>query len=391
MKMDNLKIKLMRQLKKDFASMDKVTSSFQLYSTLPDPDKILEDNNYDYAILRDLLNDPHLTAVVQQRKSLVAQLGWEISCEGDKEAEKRVVRWMQEIDIERIISKMIDACLYGFVVFEINWKTRSNEIIPKEINAKPQEWFIFSKERELKLREKDSSGYVFKEGIELPKNKFIVLQNNPDYTNPYGEKLLSKCYWPINLKRSGLDFWQIMVERYGMPFLIGRYAVGATPAEKAMLLEGIQDLVTDNIAVFQEGVEIELKEHPKFDIGQLYQYLAEFYNAEISKVILTETLTTEIKGVGSYAAAQVHRETAATVAMGDKKLVEKGINELIKIYSSLNYAKEKVIRFRLTKKEDVEQENIERDLSLEKMGIKFSKEYYQRKYNLNADDFEIGK
>ena len=389
--MKPFEIKLTKELKKDFAKAEKISSAFQLYSSLPDPDKILAENNYDYSILRDLLNDPHLSAVVQQRKSLVQQLGWEISCEGDKESERKVVQWMQRLDVDGIIGKMLDAILFGFAVLEINWEIKGKEIFPQEINSKPQEWFIFDKKNKLKLRQKNETGYTFSVGEELPQNKFLLIQHNGEYVNPYGEKIISKCYWPVQLKRSGLDFWQIMVERYGMPFLIGRYTSAATEKEKEDLLAGLQNMVTDNIAIFLDTVAIELKEHPKFDIGQLYQYLAEFYNQEISKAILTETLTTEIRGQGSYAAAQVHRETASTIAMKDKKLIENGMNELLRIYSRLNYGEQKIIRFRLTKKEAVEAESIDRDIKLKNLGIEFKKEYFQRKYNLNEDDFEISQ
>ena len=75
--------------------------------------------------------------------------------------------------------------------------------------------------------------------------------------------------------------------------------------------------------------------------------------------------------------------------MKDKKLIENGMNELLRIYSRLNYGEQKTIRFRLTKKEAVEAESIDRDIKLKNLGIEFKKEYFQRKYNLNEDDFSI--
>ncbi len=62
----------------DFATRDKMAVYQQLFTALPDPDKILADNNYDYAILRDLLSDAHLMATIQQRKMQVMQMGWEV-------------------------------------------------------------------------------------------------------------------------------------------------------------------------------------------------------------------------------------------------------------------------------------------------------------------------
>ena len=68
-------VKLLEQ----FATGKKVYQFFDLFPTLPDPDEILKQNNYDYNILRNLLLDPHLYSVVTQRKDQVKQLGWEIS------------------------------------------------------------------------------------------------------------------------------------------------------------------------------------------------------------------------------------------------------------------------------------------------------------------------
>jgi hypothetical protein len=49
----------------DFATRDKMAVYEQLFTALPDPDKILADNNYDYSIFRDLLTDAHLMATIQ--------------------------------------------------------------------------------------------------------------------------------------------------------------------------------------------------------------------------------------------------------------------------------------------------------------------------------------
>ena len=68
----------------EFATRNKVDVFSSLYKALPDPDKILEENNYDYEIYRDLLNDPHLSATIQQRKMQVMQMGWELEIEGDR-------------------------------------------------------------------------------------------------------------------------------------------------------------------------------------------------------------------------------------------------------------------------------------------------------------------
>lgn len=379
------------KLLSDFATKDKIELYQHLYTSLPDPDKILCDNNYDYNILRDLMNDPHLIAAIQQRKMQVMQMGWEIECEGNDKLKNRAMDIIREMPLSEIINGILDAVLFGFSVGEIDWEIYNGEIIPVNVISKPQEWFVFNKENELMMRKYINGGYVFEEGRKLPEYKFIITQYQPTYTNPYGEKVLSRCYWPITFKRGGIEFWQLMMERFGMPYLIGRYATGATEPEKEQLLDDLKQMVKDSISVFEVGKEIEIKESPQYDVGQLYEKLVEFHNKEISKAVLTVTLTTEVERAGSYKAAEIHKEMLNYLGITDKKLVEKALNKMFEYYTILNYGDVAYPRVKLNKKEAVADHSAERDKLLTEMGVKFTREYYKKRYNLAEGDFEIEK
>ena len=132
----------------EFASRNKVDVFSSLYKALPDPDKIFEENNYDYGIYRDLLNDPHLMATVQQRKMQVMQMGWELECEGNKKLEESVMQIMRALPLNKIMSDVLDAVFFGFNVGEIEWIKEGREIIPVDVIGKPQEWFIFTRDNE---------------------------------------------------------------------------------------------------------------------------------------------------------------------------------------------------------------------------------------------------
>ena len=75
-----------KSITSDIATRDRFSTAPQAYNFLPDPDKILIENEYDYEIYRDLLLDPHLMATIQQRKMQVMQLEWEDSakCRGNR-------------------------------------------------------------------------------------------------------------------------------------------------------------------------------------------------------------------------------------------------------------------------------------------------------------------
>ena len=373
------------------ATRDKLDAYSNFFKALPDPDKILEENNYDFDIYRDLLTDPHLMATIQQRKMQVQQMGWELEFDADEKMKKRLLEIVRRLPLTDIISDTLDAIFFGFTVGEVMWEKDGKEITPVNIIGKPQEWFIFTKENEIRMRTFKNGHYLFEEGQKLPEYKFIVTQHKPTFVNPYGQRILSKCYWPVQLKRGGIDFWQMMMERYGMPYLIGRYPNTFTDAQKKEFLEQLEQMVEDNITIFEETLGIELKESPQYDIGQLYERLVDFHNKEISKAVLTVTLTTEIEGVGSYKASEIHREMLSYLGVSDKKLVERAINTMLEYYVKLNFGEMPLPRIKLNKKEAIVDESAERDKILSEIGVKFTRDYFKKRYNLQEGDFELKK
>lgn len=121
----------------------------------------------------------------------------------------------------------------------------------------------------------------------------------------------------------------------------------------------------------------------------MYERLVDFHNKEISKAVLTVTLTTEIEGVGSYKASDIHREMLSYLGVGDKKLVERALNTLLDYYVKLNYANVACPRIKLNKKEAIVEESAERDKILSEIGVTFTKDYFKKRYNLQDGDFEI--
>ena len=135
-----------------------------------------------------------------------------------------------------------------------------------------------------------------------------------------------------------------------MPYLIGRYPNSFTQVQKDEFLEQLKQMVEDNITIFEDTLGIELKESPQYDIGQLYENLVKFHNKEISKAVLTVTLTTEMEKVGSYKSSDIHREMLSYLGVSDKKLVERALNTLLEYYIKLNYGDLPCPRIKLNKK-----------------------------------------
>jgi len=393
----NKKVKL--KLFNEFATREKLEFINTLMSVVPDPDEILADNNYDWNIYRDLLSDPHLTATMQQRKQQVLQMDYELICcernsnqKNSDEYNKEAELVIENLPMSKIMSEILDCIFFGFTAQEIFWKiNESDKIVPYDVVAKPQEYFIFDTKGKIKMRKRSEGTYLYEEGINLPHLKFLINLYHPTFRNPYGEKILQRCYWSVTFKRAAIEFWQLMVEKYGMPFLTGYYPSAYTQTQQDAFEEALTDMITDNVAIFDEALEdkIKLLESPSYDIGQLYQFLVEFHNNEISKAVLTVTLTTDIKRTGSYKAGEIHKEMLAYIGLADKKIVENAVTELLQMWSLVNYGHINSPKFYLKRKETIIDESDERDISLTKMGIKFTKEYFMKRYNLQNDDFDL--
>lgn len=362
---------------------------------LPDPDKILEQNGNDLSIYRDLLIDPHLTATILQRKMQVLQMGWEVESESEQ-LRNEGIEIMRRFPMQNIMSQMLDSVLYGFSVSEILWekdlgdklRVTSNKaeqrtssgtrIVPKEIVAKPQEWFAFDKDNELIISELSN---VKRENVDrkLPKYKFILSRHQPTFDNPYGSKVLSKCYWPVKLKQSTVESWVQLIEKFGIPYLIGVVSDSATESEKEAVIDDLLEMIENNVATRGQSQEIEIKEQTSYDVGQMFEKMVEFQNKEISKAVLSVTLTIDVGNSGSYKASDVHRQMLEYIGISDKKIIEGALNQMFDYYTELNYGKSsEKIRVKLTKKERITEETAGRDKILSDIGVKFSKEYFQK-------------
>lgn len=363
--------------------------SYDFYSlglNLPDPDPVLRKEGKDVKVYRELLSDPHVWACVQSRKSGVLSLEWELDRGKAKSKQAKIIEDIfNNLDLNTIITEILDASLFGFQPLEVIWQNTGNLIVPKEIKAKPVEWFVFDDENNLKLKTKEN-----RQGELLPERKFLCPQYNPSYQNPYGERTLSRVFWPVTLKKGGQKFWMAFTEKYGMPFLVGKHPRGGSQADTDNLADLLSAMVQDAIAVIPDDSSIEIQEAAKGSSAEIYEKLIDKMNAEISKAILGQTLTTEIGKAGSYAASNTHMDVRKDIIDSDKKIVERTLNQLIRWIYDLNFDKQSNIPiFSMWEEEDVDLNLAQRDKILADSGVKFTKDYFMKAYGFEEEDLEF--
>lgn len=376
---------LNKDLSEEIATRKRALNFYSLANILPDPDIVLRKQGKDIKIYKELLCDAHVFACIQSRKAGVLSLEWEINRGIDKDKNTNlIIDLLKKLNIYKLINDILDATSFGFQPIEIMWKNINGLILPAELKAKSPDWFCFDDDNKLKFRTKEN--YY---GIDLPDKKFLCPQANPSYENPYGERTLSRVFWPVTFKKGGLKFWVIFTEKYGMPHLIGKHPRGASKEETETLADLLEEMVQDAIAVIPDDSSVEIQEANKSSSAEIYEKLIDKMNAEISKAILGQTLTTEIGTTGSYAASNTHMEVRKDIVDADKKLVESVINQLIQWIYEINFNSKDAPIFELFELEDIDLTLAQRDKILSETGVKFTKKYFMKNYGLEDEDFEI--
>ena len=187
------------------------------------------------------------------------------------------------------------------------------------------------------------------------------------------------------------EWWTVFVEKYGGAFLYGKYPNNAGEAYKAELLSALEKMISDAVAIAPEGSEITIDAlAKKGSVSNVHAEYITMANAEISKAILGQTLTTEIGDTGSYAAAKTHNMVREDLAAADLCRIAMAFNRLASIFTFYNFGDDVVPSlFQFVKDEDLQTERAERDARLYAIGWRPKKSYIAREYGIPEDDFDL--
>lgn len=376
-----------KPLSGEIATRERSIDFTSLGMYLPNPDPILKKLGKNITIYKELLSDGHVSGCVSSRKAGVKALKWEIDRGKAKtKSAKAITECFKRLPVDNIISEILDATLYGFQALEVMWEQRDGYWLPKAIVGKPAHWFVFGPDSVLRFRTKQN----MLNGEELPPRKFLLAQHGASYEDPYGIGELSRCFWPITFKRGGMKFWAIFIEKYGMPFMLGKLPRGLPETEYDDLADKLDGLVQDAVGVIPNDASVEVVGASSGAASSdIYERFIDVCKAEVSIALLGQNLTTEVKDGGSYAATQGHMAVRGDIIDGDRKIVAAVMNQLIDWICELNFADGERPEFTLYAEEDVDKALADRDKTISETGVRFTKVYYQRAYGLADDEFEI--
>lgn len=262
-----------------------------------------------YDIYSESLMDPHLFSVVQKRKSGV--LGRKIEFRRNGVADDKVNVQISSPWFLRFLEDALDAQYWGFtlVQFYINEKGWIDYYLVPRKHIDPVLNII-------KKRQSDVTGESFDEYADL-----LMIRGK----EPLG--ILARTAPYVIYKRGTIGDWAQLAEIFGRP--IRKYTYDAAdPEARNATLEAASSQGGASVFLCPDGTTLEFVEPGNLSgSSEMYSSLTDRYNAEMSKAVLGNTLTTEASETGTQALGTVHNKV-------EQALIEQ---DALAILNLLNY------------------------------------------------------
>lgn len=374
------------------------------FSVLPDPDEVLAKIGRAVETYNKMEYDPHIFAEIEKRKALTTSLTFDIvQGKADTKKFEFIKDYFlsndhelfdqlnlkedddEDSDIYDLLEVGLDAIFHGYQPVEIVWELINGIRLPVKLIDRPREWFHFDTDNRLRFKSKANSV----DGELLPEKKFLLFRHKPRYNNPYGTRVLSRCFWPWMFKHS-TEKWKIQfLEKFGTVWALGKLPRGKENKEYDNMYDALLDLINSAVGVVPDDGSVELIEPAgKGTTANIFDGNIKLYNDEISKAIVTVTSLTDSDSKGSYASDEIRERMLKALTSSDKKIALKKTSQLFRWVFDVN-GWGSAPTAELWEPEDYDKERADRDQILHNQGLRPTKKYYISKYGFEEDDFEL--
>ena len=340
-------------------------------------DPILAAHGGNLEVYEELLRDDQVQSCFQQRKRAVIAAEWEVLPGGDDRASLMAAASLKDqlsnLEFDETTEMMLQGLFYGYGVSECLYEKDGAQWVIDDIMVRKAKRFRWDMQGGLRLL--TLADQV--EGELLGPRKFWSYSAGADNNDePYGRGLGYYCYWPVWLKKNNVKFWAFYQDKFGQPTTVGKFGKDATKEDQNKLLQAAMAIQTDSALIIPDGMALDLLEASRpgsIDYGAFYDRV----EGAITKVILSQTMTTDAKatGIGS-GNASAHMDVREEVTKSDADLVCGSFNRgPARWVTEWNYPTAKLPRVyrKLEQQEDLNAAS-ERDERLFKMGYRPTEE-----------------
>lgn len=284
-----------------------------------------------HELYSNIILDGHLQSVMGKRSAAVTnkELRWFVDGqpepEGSDDVHKTVIKtpWFL-----RFLEGAMSAVPYGTTVLELVMKKgeiHDVAVVPRG-NVSPERGLVLTNVYDT------DHGIAYRDDPYW--SKYLVEVGEVDN---YGGLMVAAMY--VLYKRGGFASWAQFMELFGMPLRKGTYNPYDQDS-RAKLTTALANMGAASYIVVPDGTNVEFitAQGNGQNAGQVYDTNIERCNAEMSKLFLGQTLTTEQGKVGTQALGTVHADTQDALTAWDMKRIEFLLNyELRPRLNALGY------------------------------------------------------
>jgi hypothetical protein len=335
-----------------------------------------------YDLYEDIMLDGHLQSVVEKRILSVTNADWVFLDKEDREIEF-MQEWIDTPDFETVVSEILNSKLWGYTMLEFDFTENGKwgvYLIPRK-HMRPKAGMVA-------FEQSADFGVNIREGV----YSTTVLEAGKE--NDLG-KLLSACQYVI-YKRGNFGDWAQFAEIFGQP-LIDAVWDGYDESQRLLLLKALEEMGGGGQIVRPAGTTLQFVQGGANNpTGDLYNNLINACNAEMSKLILGQTETTESSASSGYAQASQHGETENDINANDRKYVRRILNIRFKRILEENGVDTQGGRFKIrNEKEEIisKKDKLDMDIRMKNEGgIPISDDHFYETYGVERpDDYEKQK
>lgn len=361
---DKVTITNIRMASRDIANWKRAIDSARS-ATTPNRKLLME-------LYADIILDGHLSSVMEKRFLGITNKQVRFVEKGKEGEENDMVRdeILETPWFYKLTRYLIEAKAYGHSLCELipgaGGKIVDVQLVPR-LNVSPEHEFIMQNAGQF------TTGWSFNDPYF---SRYLI-----SYGGKINYGLLMTAAQYVIYKRGGFGDWAQFAELFGMPFRLGTYNP-YDDSTRIKLEEAMENAGSAGWMVKPDGTAVEFIQSNGSGKSEVFQLLVETCNAELSKIFVGQTMTTE--NGSSRSQSEVHKEEQNELTLGDMVELEYFYNwVLVEKLRNLGY---KIPEGRFTYK-SIEtmslQERIKLDVELAKV-VDIDPEYWYETYGIPA-------
>lgn len=289
-----------------------------------------------FSLYRDILaSDSHLQSEFAKRKMVLiceiiqAQPADENNLY-DVSAAEFVQNMLDSIPQRtRILSHMLDACLYPLSVVEKVFRKSNKQSLCYELDrlVEVPHRLLDLRSGDVRIFKIDDFGNTTTESFLANPESFIIhrghILTSPDY---WGGPMRSLLFWWL-FSTMDIGWWAEWLERFGTPFLIGKYDQSDTTS-RGVLTRAFSAVQRLGGLVITKDTEVEINNALSSQNGDSFEKFIAICNREKSKLVLGQTLSAEAQptGLGS-GVADSHEAVRRDIKLFDAMMLATTIRD----------------------------------------------------------------